>query len=167
MEAAANPTGVDVVREICRGHFIWLIHTRLRFGDSARVKIEPWLDLAQGVGYIETYAKADEYKTGHSLKKVGRRFPLVGWATGISGAPWASAWLKLREIAGCDAEADKTLMQEALSNGEFGESRMTTQDGTLVLRALLRESGIANLEAYGTHSAKATPLGGEGRLESR
>ena len=83
---------------------------------------------------------------------------MVGWATGVSGAPWASAWLKLREIAGCDAEADKTLMPEVLSDGKFGASRMTTQDGTLILRELLRLTGVANLEAYGTHSAKATLL---------
>jgi hypothetical protein len=165
--AAKNPQGTDMVRAICKGHFLWLVHTRSRFGDSARVKIEPWLDLyldeeaakrGFGKGYIETYAVAGEYKTGHSLKKVGRRFPMVGWATGVTGVPWAAAWLKLREIAGCDAVDDKTLMPEVLSNGVFGEARMTTQDGTLVLRELLRESGVADVEAYGTHSSKATLL---------
>lgn len=158
VEAAADPGRIDIVREICRGHFLWLVHTRSRFGDSARVKIEPWLDLCEGQGYIETYAKAGEYKTGHSLKKVGRRFPMVGWATGVSGVTWASAWLKLRSTAGCDAAEDKTLMQEVLASGEFGEGRMTTQDGTLILRALLTASGIGDPESYGTHSAKATLL---------
>ncbi len=156
--AAVDPSGTGLARAICKGHFLWLVHTRSRFGDSARVKVEPWLDLHQGEGYIEAFAVAGEYKTGHSLKKVGRRFPMVGWATGVTGVPWASAWLKMREIAGCDAAADKTLMQEVLVNGEFGESRMTTQDGTLILRELLKEAGVTNTEVYGTHSSKATLL---------
>ena len=49
-------------------------------------------------------------------------------------------------------------MQEVLASGEFGEGRMTTQDGTLILRALLTASGIGDPESYGTHSAKATLL---------
>ena len=156
--AAADPTKADKARAICKGHFLWLVHTRSRFGDSARVTVEPWLDLHMGEGYVEAYALAGEYKSGHSLKKVGRRFPMVGWATGVTGVPWAAAWLKLRGIAGCNAADDKTLMPEVLSNGEFGDSRMTTQDGTLILRELLKEAGVANTEAYGTHSSKATLL---------
>ena len=101
---------------------------------------------------------AGEYKSGHSLKKVGRRLPMVGWATGVTGVPWAAAWLKLREIAGCNAAADRTLTQEVLATGEFGDSRMTTQDGTLILRKLLKDAGVANTESYGTHSSKATIL---------
>ena len=49
-------------------------------------------------------------------------------------------------------------MPEVLSNGESGGARMTTQDGTLILRKLLRDAGVASVEAYGTHSAKATLL---------
>ena len=156
--AAVDPTKADMARAICKGHFLWLVHTRSRFGDSARVTVEPWLDVHMGEGYVEAYALAGEYKSGHSLKKVGRRFPMVGWATGVTGVPWAAAWLKLREIAGCNAADDKTLMPEVLSNGEFGDSRMTTQDGTLILRELLKEAGVANTEAYGTHSSTATLL---------
>jgi hypothetical protein len=156
--AAVDPGGADLAKSICMGHFLWLVHTRSRFGDSARVTVEPWLDLHLGEGYIEAYALAGEYKSGHALKKVGRRFPMVGWATGVTGLPWAEAWLKLRAFAGCDAAVDGTLMPEVLSNGEFGGARMTTQDGTLILRKLLRDAGVASVEAYGTHSAKATLL---------
>jgi hypothetical protein len=155
---AADPSSTDLAKAICKGHFLWLVHTRSRFGDSARVKVEPWLDLHLGEGYIESYAQAGEYKSGHALKKVGRRFPMVGWATGVTGLPWAAAWLKLRAFAGCDAAADGTLMPEVLSNGEFGGARMTTQDGTFILRKLLGDAGVASVEAYGTHSAKATLL---------
>jgi hypothetical protein len=88
--AAVDPTKADMARAICKGHFLWLVHTRSRFGDSARVTVEPWLDLHMGEGYVEAYALAGEYKSGHSLKKVGRRFPMVGWATGVTGVPWAS-----------------------------------------------------------------------------
>ena len=37
---------------------------------------------------------------------------------------------------------------------------MTTQDGTLILRELLKEAGVTNTEVYGTHSSKATLLSG-------
>ena len=67
--------------------------------------IEPWLDISESDGNIESYAKRREFK-------MGRRFPVVRWATGVSGVPWAQARRKLREVAGCDAEADATLMPE-------------------------------------------------------
>ena len=41
----------------------------------------------QEEGFIESFAKSGEYKTGHAAKKVGVRFPMVGWATGVAGAP--------------------------------------------------------------------------------
>ena len=156
--AAADPGVADLAKAICVGHFLWLVHTRSRFGDSARVTVEPVLDMHHGEGYIEAYALAGEYKSGHALKKVGRRFPMVGWATGVTGLPWAAAWLKLRAFAGCDAAVDRTLMPEVLSNGQFGTARMTTQDGTLILRQLLRDAGVSDVGACGTHSSKATLL---------
>ena len=158
VQAANAPDECSVVQEVCRGYFLWLVHSRSRFGDSARVKVEPVLDLAGGAGFIESHAKAGEYKTGHSRKRIGRRYPLVGWADGLSGKLWASAWLRLRVLAGCSAEIDQTLMPEVLTGGEFGVARMKTSDGNLILRELLTQSGVPNVQNYGTHSAKATLL---------
>ena len=121
--------------------------------------VEPWLDISESDGNIESYAKRVEFKTGHSLKKMGRRFPVVGWATGASGVPWAQAWRKLREVAGCDAEADATLMPEVLVGGEFGTSRMTTQDGTLILRELLRRAGIVEPRRQDDGQGRVGPSG--------
>ena len=89
---------------------------------------------------------------------MGLRFPVVGCATGVSGKQWAQAWLKLREVAGCSADADGSLMTEVLAGGVFGAGRMRTGDGAIILRELLKRSGVHNLEEYGTHSGKATLL---------
>ena len=45
-----------MAKAICVGHFFWLVHTRSRFGESARVTVEPVLDMHLGEGYIEAYA---------------------------------------------------------------------------------------------------------------
>ena len=51
---------------VYKGFVLWLIHTRSRFGDAARLVEEPWLDLdAGGDGYVESAAKFGAYKTGH------------------------------------------------------------------------------------------------------
>ena len=129
VEAARSTDVEHVVREIFRGHILWLLHTRSHFGDSARISVEPWLDISEGEGYIESYAK------------MGRRFPEVGWATGVSGVPRAQAWLKLREVrwlrrrSGCYPDAG------GLGGGEFGTSRMMT-------RELLSRAGIVDVEKY-------------------
>ena len=158
VEAAKAPEEADLIAEIFRGHILWVVHARARFGDSARIRVEPWLDVVEGEGYIESYAQPGEYKTGHGLKKVGRKFPVVGWATGVSGLPWARAWLKLRAAAGCDAEVDGTLMPEILAAGEFGSARMKTQDAGLILYSMLAKDGIQEVKQFGAHSAKATLL---------
>ena len=158
VKAAEDPSVKDVVREIFLGHILWTVHTRSRFGDSARIKREPILDLSDGDGFVESYALPGEHKQGHSVKKSGKRFPVVGCALGLAGVPWAQAWIKLRRSIGCDAAADGCLMQEILASGELGRARMKTSDANLVLVRILREEEGAGAETYTTHSGKATLL---------
>ena len=96
-------------RVIVAGFILWMVHGRLRFGDAVRVQKEPVLDVVEGAGYVETAAEFGRYKTGYGKKKVGKLLPLVAIATGVSGLPWADAWLQLRQQCGLDAEADQCI----------------------------------------------------------
>ena len=145
--------------EVLKGHFLWLVHTRTRFGDAARLKQEPKLDLAaDGTGYIEASATWEDHKTGRRVSRAGQLLPMVGLARGASGAKWASAWLALRRRAGLRAEVDGTLAPELLTNGSFGQGRMKTGDAIAALRSLLQKEGVGDHEKFGTHSFKATML---------
>ena len=85
------------------GFILRTIHSRSRFGDAARVSMEPKLDIADGRGFVETAAKFGEYKTGYEVRKAGRLLPMVGSAFGVSGRPWAEAWLQ-RCVGGVSLE---------------------------------------------------------------
>lgn len=55
--------------------------SRSRFGDVARVCMEPSLDFDEsGNGYVETRALAGRHKQGHQLKKIGMSLPMVAIA---------------------------------------------------------------------------------------
>ena len=158
-EEAGKDQNKDVAQTVFLGHVLWTVHTRSRFGDSARIRVEPALDLDEdGHGFIESKAHAREYKTGYSTRKYGKALPVLGCATGVSGLHWAMAWLKLRERAGCDATRDQCLMPEILASGEFGAGRMRTTDANALLRSLVQGIEGADPGSYGTHSGKATLL---------
>ena len=148
----------DLASQIFKGFLLWAVHTRMRFGDATKVALEPRLDIAEEVGFIEAEAKFGRYKTGYDAKKVGRSLPLVGIATGVSREPWAHAWLALRRKAGLDAAADGCLMPEVLSDWQFGAGRMSTSSGRAFLAQVLSDCDITNIEDFGTHSCKATLL---------
>ena len=144
---------------IFRGFVLWVTHTRTRFGDSAKIAGEPVLDLdSDDTGYIEASAEWGSHKTGYSLRKAGKSLPLVAIAEGLTGMPWAKAWLAMRVLEGLHAKADGTLMPEILADWTLGQSRMKTEAGAELLRRDLELYGCRNTEDYGTHSCKATAL---------
>ena len=149
-----------IAKAVFLGFVLWLVHARSRFGDSARLTCEPGLDVAadSSVGYIEAAAKYGQHKTGYQPRKAGRRLPLVGSAFGLSRTGWAKSWLSLRARAGLHAPDDGCLMPEVLADWAFGQSRMSTSAGGMLLRKVLVDGGIQDVGNYGTHSAKATAL---------
>ena len=143
---------------IC-GFLVFVTHARARAGDATRVKKEPTLDEVSGRGYLEAGAQAFCFKTGHAAKKAGKVLPLVAISHGLSGAPWAAAWLELRKAAGLNAQVDQTLQPEYLLDGTFGAARMRTSDVAACLRAFVSRAGHGeDVLQYGAHSAKATLL---------
>ena len=141
------------------GFMLFVIQTRTRFADAARVCHEPWLDLdSSGSGFIEV--GATELKTGRGRARLRRVLPVVGHAQGLTDSPWAEAWLALRADVGLDANVDGTLMPVPLRGGGFGCSRMLSSEGCPWLRQLLPRVSptFRDVSTYGTHSAKATLL---------
>jgi len=141
------------------GFLLWVVHARARFGDAARVVDEPSLDLdGAGGGFLESRARAGRHKTGHAAKRWGSSMPMVACVRGLAGNDWATAWLELRTCAGLRADSDGCLMPEVLADWSFGAGRMSTGTGGIMIKQMLRDLGVPEAEAYGTHSAKATIL---------
>ena len=108
---------------------LWCVHTRARFGDAARVNDEPSLDVVEGKGFAESRARPGRHKIGHGERGAGKAMPQVACAFGVTGKPWAQAWLRLRSEAGLDAAADDCLMPEVLADWPLGAGRMPTPSG--------------------------------------
>ena len=143
------------------GFFVFAAHVRGRFGDCARVSGEPLLNPPSGDrGFVEAAVVFGNHKTGHGARKAAELLPLVGLALGVSGRPWAAAWLRRRSELGLNAGGDRCLFPLLLSDGRFGDARMDTAEGDKWLQYI---GGMLGWEpeyvkGMGTHSAKATLL---------
>ena len=92
------------------GFVLFCVYARVRFSDAAKVQTEPFLDLHEGNGFVETSTKGARTKTGQSVKRARRTVPLVGPARGFAEGSWAEAWLRLRAVNSLQAERDGALM---------------------------------------------------------
>ena len=160
-EAVISKSGLELritlQEQVFLGFVLFLIHCRARFGDGARVKEEPYLDISGDQGFIEVSIVGGDTKTGKAANKVRRSMPIVGHAIGVTGQNWAGPWLAVRKRMGLDAGVDQTLMPRPLLDGSFVGETITTSEGGRWLRIVAQKIGIS-LENKGTHSCKATLL---------
>ena len=160
-EAVISKSGLELritlQEQVFLGFILFLIHCRARFGDGARVKEEPYLDISGDQGFIEVSIVGGDTKTGRAANKVRRNMPIVGHAIGVTGLNWAGPWLAVRKRMGLDAGVDQTLMPKPLLDGSFVREAITTSEGGRWLRTVAQKIGIS-LENKGTHSCKATFL---------
>lgn len=160
-EAVISKSGLELritlQEQVFLGFILFLIHCRARFGDGARVKEEPYLDISGDQGFIEVSIVGGDTKTGRAANKVRRNMPIVGHAIGVTGLNWAGPWLAVRKRMGLDAGVDQTLMPKPLLDGSFVREAITTSEGGRWLRTVAQKIGIS-LENKGTHSCKATLL---------
>ena len=147
------------------GFLVFCLHSRSRCSDAAKVVKEPWLDESEGpdspeCSFVETTTVGSATKTGNSAKKARLTIAIVGLSKGLSGEPWARAWLALRKRLDLDASEDQCLQRELLSTGVFGYGRVKPGQATEWLRFLLLKLGAppAELTNIGSHSCKATLL---------
>ncbi len=140
------------------GFAAFCAHSRMRFLDAARVRVEPTIDEAGPVAFIE--ASSTEHKGANKPRVRGLTLPVVGHAIGIRGEPWAEAWLEVRRTMNLSADNDGALMLTPSGGDSFISRRLSTTEGAIWLREVLIDGGLPPEEAaaYGTHSLKSTLL---------
>ena len=124
------------------------------------VTTEPYLDVADdGKGFIE--AVADHSKTSGARRKRRRPIPLVGHAVGLSGYPWARAWLEARRSYNLDADIDRCLFRAVGADGTFLiRKRSSSEMGVWLRELFVRHGGYTpdDIQDVGSHSLKDTHL---------
>ena len=152
-------SGLNDLDRVMVGLLLFRIHARARCGDVVRARHEPVLDLADGAGYIETQAAPREHKRAFGAS-AGTSLPIVALAYGVTGRPWAEAWLDVRRKVGISAEASQCLQPVILCDGSLGASRMPTGEVLRWDKCVLTklEVDVQFVQGVGTHSAKSTLL---------
>ena len=152
----------DNADRVFAGFAAWCVHTRQRMGDALRVVDEPWLDPADvpptEAAFVETVA--GKTKAGNVKRRRRLPLPLVGFACGLTGEPWAAAWLALRSEEGLDASVDGTMMPAPRKGGGWARRPLTTSECSDWLRMIIREEVPSEEGAvrYSAHSCKTTLL---------
>ena len=156
----------DIQDRIAAGHCLFLVLGRIRWSDAECIEdLEE--DIAeQDVGYIQANALGS--KTSVTAQQKTAFFPFVATAFALETPKWHQTWIRLRKKAGLvqlprqetETSPRVPFMPSILVGGEFGNVAMTSDEGSRILRALLRQSGEAEdqLQGVSTHSLKATLL---------
>jgi hypothetical protein len=154
LEALVQDDEVAAATRIFIGFVLLMIHTRARFSDAMHIASEP---LVEGE-WLE--AETAQYKQANQPHRRNKFLYLVGMAKGISGTPWAAAWLQLRREAGLVADKKAPFMPTQAPGGRYTRSALTLWEYTLWLRDVLKTLGVSVeiLAKLGSHSCKATTL---------
>jgi hypothetical protein len=109
-------------------------------------------------GYIES--KTKKHKTAN-IMKIALLLPLVAFSCGLYTASWGDAWFKMRESMSTEGVEDgftvPFVLPAVLRNNTWASRLMTTSEGSIMLREILRNEG-ESVEGISTHSLKATLL---------
>ena len=87
---------------IFAGYCCMVLHMRLRWMDGQFCQQEPFLDLFDGTGFLET--RLYHHKNAGRQKHSQRLLPAACNIPGITGLDWASPWLELRAQHGLVAQ---------------------------------------------------------------
>jgi hypothetical protein len=141
------------------GFICWLVYTRTRFGDSARITEVPSLDMdADGV---DAFGEASAFatKTGGQGRRARVPLPVVAPACGITGRPWMRQWLEVRAKVGIEPQSG--LMPTPRGDGcSFLISPITSAEASTWMHEILVSGGLAadSVRDLRTHSCRATLL---------
>jgi len=139
------------------GYLCFCLFACARFKDA--MYAESWLlDMpTDSFGYIE--ARTKRHKTAN-ISKLALMLPLVAFSCGLQDKSWGDKWFQLRD------ELEKQLddgfsvpyvLPAVLRNNTWASRPMTTSEGSIFLREILRNEG-EKVEGLSTHSLKATIL---------
>ena len=150
------------------GFILFVLYTRERVADAARVVVEPWCaGPPHPRGHIESITVSENTKHGQSDARRRRQVVLLGPAWGLSQkASWGHKWLQLRKELGRDARKDKTL-QLRVDRNWIGvpDTIINANQVTTILRKVLRLQMAPGKPRLSSQGLKATTLlwtGGRG-----
>ena len=129
--------------KVILGFLLFCLHARVRASDASRADKEPELDVPDSESslcFIE--AGFLKHKTSYRAR-AKQRLPVVADAFGLTGVPWAGAWLRAREVLGLNATESGFLMPTVygdIDHPVFGQSRATTDEITLLIRECVKSS---------------------------
>ena len=88
------------------GFIFFLVYTRFRAFDGARIPHEPKLEREDYNVHsiLSTTTMSELTKNGHRASRRGTEMTIVAHAIGISGVQWGKTWLELRAAQGLHAE---------------------------------------------------------------
>ena len=141
------------------GHLLLCAHACARWSDVQRVR-RVWVEVDEASGVHLIHADTAGIKNATTAEAKARLLPLVGLGLGVSGSPWAQAWLEAREAEGLQTGPNFITPTWCERLGRWGSEEMGSSEGTAYLREALILAGTEEIEARGcgTHSLKATLL---------
>ena len=141
---------------IFAGYVCMVLHARLRWSDGQYCQLEPWLDLHEGVGFLE--CELYHHKNAGRQRVAKRLLPAACCIPGLVG-DWASRWLDNRRNAKLVAGPGFPTMPVPLTGGGWGLVPLEPPQATVWLRELLSKvDDRVPLASVGTHSLKASML---------
>eukprot|EP00435_Cladocopium_sp_Y103_P021672 s5678_g5.t1 len=142
---------------IFAGYTCMILHMRLRWMDGQFSQAEPFLDLFEGVGFLET--ELYHHKNAGRQRHAKRLLPAACNIPGLAGFDWASPWLQHRKQQGLSARPGYPTMPAPLSGGGWALVPLEASQATAWLREVLQNVDPAlRMDCIGTHSLKATLL---------
>ena len=116
---AMDSAAPNLITRYKAGALLFILYTRSRAFDAARIDNEPRLDpFGEGKGYVE--ATAGITKTNQRGKRFREEQPVVAPLWGISDTPeWAPAWLARRESLALRAGEEAPLLPTLGPDDQF------------------------------------------------
>ncbi|CAE7327593.1 unnamed protein product, partial [Symbiodinium sp. CCMP2592] len=132
------------------GQLLWCMHSGSRWRDS------------QTLRHLELEALIS--KTTLTARAKTTLLPYVGVGLGVSGLPWAKAWVDARAAEGL-TDVDPFLPTFCERRGCWGSQRMSASEASIYLREFFQsmDSSYGELRELGTHSMKRTLLSWAGK----
>ena len=144
----------DSLQVVVAGFCLFCIYASARWSDAARG--HGMSEDLSASGFLLLESGTLHYKTNARDRK-DAILPLIAIGTGLVKPPWGSAWMKHR--AKLKLDDMQCVMPAVTASGNFLKRHMCAAEGTLWLREILHLQGVTgNLEAYTSHSLKATAL---------
>ena len=147
--------GLDEQTKLTSGFFLFCIFSCCRFSDAMRLH-DLHLDHVPDAefGYVE--AKTLHHKVGNTDERRTTFLPMVALSWGLHEKAWGPVWLAL--LKKYRLPMQHYVLPAPLRSGGFSDRPLTVGEGSMWLRQILREEGIADVSKYTVHGFKATGL---------